>query len=204
MVRCVYCVNLYKNNCPYWYKVQYNNPYSSKLETICCDVWCFHELYFWHYFSWRPVTKNDFNVFAGSQLMREIQEGLYNFKNSKCYSIRNAGRLWHLYYFILDGLYPSWPIFSKPMHQASNRAQVKYSERQESVRKYVERLFGVLQSRFEIISQELGCSDTEDIVLILNTHSPKHHDCAGAAKRVLQGRGRLDGYSIWNIRTFFF
>lgn len=55
------------------------------------------------------------------------------------------------YYLLVDGIYPTWSIFVKTIHEPQGAKRIHYASMQESTRKYVERAFGVLQARFAIV-----------------------------------------------------
>ena len=57
----------------------------------------------------------------------------------------------NLLYFLVDGIYPPWATFVRPLRAPSTPVESKFSKSQESVRKDVERLFGVVKARFKII-----------------------------------------------------
>ena len=54
-------------------------------------------------------------------------------------------------YYLTDGIYPAWATFVSVIPNPVTHKEAKFSERQESCRKDVERAFGVLQARFAII-----------------------------------------------------
>ena len=58
-------------------------------------------------------------------------------------------------YFLADGIYPRWAIFAKTIPFPNSNGERYYQGLQESCRKDVERLFGVLIQRFRIL--EHGC-----------------------------------------------
>ncbi len=74
-----------------------------------------------------------------------------------------------MHYFLVDGIYPDWPIFVKPIHNAVTIVKKFFSARQEAIRKDIERLFGVLQSRFGILRLEFETWDLDNIISIANT-----------------------------------
>lgn len=43
-------------------------------------------------------------------------------------------------YFLADGIYPRWPMFALPIHEAPTAAQRHYKKAHEAMRKDVERL----------------------------------------------------------------
>jgi len=54
-------------------------------------------------------------------------------------------------YYLSDGIYPRWATFVKTISLPQGPKARLFAERQESVRKDVERAFGVPQARFAII-----------------------------------------------------
>ncbi len=53
-------------------------------------------------------------------------------------------------YYLVDGIYPPWRIFIDTFANPRNKKEKAFSRQQESVRKAVERLFGVFK-RFGIL-----------------------------------------------------
>ena len=82
------------------------------------------------------------------------------------YAVNSEQRHWNLYY-LADGIYPSWSIFVKPISNPANAKERNMTAAQESRRKDVERLFGVLQVRFRILRQEFNEWRHENVTEIL-------------------------------------
>ena len=148
------CMHYTWKNFPATDKGQYQNSRVSKMATIQCEGWCDHDLYCWSWFSGRPGTNNDLNVLARSPLFQNIFSEQFSLSVTDGYNINQHGMPHHLLYFLGDGIYPTWPIFAVPISSTDNPFERKYSFQQKSVRKDVERLFGVLHSRFEILRRE--------------------------------------------------
>lgn len=55
------------------------------------------------------------------------------------------------------------------MHRTETPAERRYYQHQETVRKDIERMFGVRQSRFEILRQEMRYCHVQAIICISNT-----------------------------------
>ena len=55
------------------------------------------------------------------------------------------------YYLLTDSIYPEWACFIQSIHEPQDEKRAYFAERQEAVRKDVERCFGVLQARFAIL-----------------------------------------------------
>ncbi|KAK2647991.1 hypothetical protein Ddye_015480 [Dipteronia dyeriana] len=54
-------------------------------------------------------------------------------------------------YYLVDGIYPKWCTLVQTIHDPRGLKKKLFALKQEAYRKYVERAFGVLQSRFAIV-----------------------------------------------------
>jgi hypothetical protein len=70
-------------------------------------------------------------------------------------------------YFLTDGIYPDWPIFMKALEFPQTEAEEKFTKLQESVRKDVERMFGVLQKRWKILRTGFTLHKIDEIITIV-------------------------------------
>ncbi len=169
-VGCVDCMKIYWKNCPYYEKGQrLNTKESTKLATIVCEAWCDHDLYCWNWYPGRAGTNNDLTVLHSSQLFRDIFNGLFKLNTNDVYNISPSTTVRSMYYFLVDGIYPDWPLFVKPIHNAVTKIHKFFSGRQEATRKDVERLFAVLQSRFGILRLETEAWTLDYIIDFSNT-----------------------------------
>ena len=96
-------------------------------------------------------SNNDINVLRSSPLFGLVEDGIY--PPMRSYTVGN--KVFYRPYFLADGIYPRWAIFAKTIPFPSSNDQRKYQAAQESSRKDVERLFGVLIQRFRVL--EHGC-----------------------------------------------
>jgi hypothetical protein len=94
-----------------------------------------------------PGSNNDLNVVDRSPLVGELLKG----EASKTSFVVN-GKKYDGSYLLCDGIYPSWPIFIKTISLPQGEKHKHFAKMQESVRKDVERCFGVLQARFAILA----------------------------------------------------
>ena len=83
------------------------------------------------------------------------------------YTVNNHTR-W-LCYFLLDGIYPKWSIFIDTISEAISRKDRHFSAAQESLRKDVERAFGVLVSRWHILRHP--CNFWDKKIMVLTIHA---------------------------------
>ena len=95
---------------------------------------------------------NDINVLDRSSIVAGKMNQTFN-TGVNPYTINRRQINW--LYFLVDRIYPSWSIFAKTFQYPSDLAEGKYSNRHENVRKYIERAFGVLVSKFGILERPL-------------------------------------------------
>ena len=71
-------------------------------------------------------------------------------------------------YYLTDGIYPAWATFVPAIPNPVTHKEAKFSERQESCRKDVERAFGVLQARFAIVRNPALAHNRETLKKIMD------------------------------------
>lgn len=131
------CMKFIWKNCPKQLKGQYHNSKESRLATIQCEAWCDHDRYVWSWFSGRPGSNNDLNILAHSPLFQNIFNDRINLRVPHGYTIDPLMDIHYVRYFLVDGRYPRWPIFAKPIHDACLQCERSYSVHQEGLRKNV-------------------------------------------------------------------
>ena len=121
----------------------------SKKPMILMEAICDGELRFWHTSVGHPGSMNDLNVADKSQTMQRTLSG--EFPPRIPYTIN--GNVQDVPYYLADGMYPSWALFVKSSKSATDRQVTAFSRQQESVRKDVERAFGVLRSNWHVLER---------------------------------------------------
>lgn len=94
-----------------------------------------------------PGSNNDINVLENSTLFRDALNG-------RAPRIRYTvnGTEYNMGYWLADGIYPEYACFVKTIpHPVGNKAK-HFASIQEGRRKDVERCFGMLQSRWHVIT----------------------------------------------------
>jgi hypothetical protein len=99
------------------------------------------DLWIWHAFFGLPGSHNDINVLDRSSVFTNLVAGRAPPVN---YSVN--GHDYTMGYYLADGIYPSWAIFVKSIHSPQGNKRKFFATAQESARKDVERVFGVLQA----------------------------------------------------------
>lgn len=143
MMGSIDCYNWPWENCPKAWSGMYTGK---KGTSIVLEAACSYDLWIWHAFFGLPGSMNDLNVLQQSTLLQNLVNGkfpLYNFK------VDNTE--FSCPYWLADGIYPDWAVFVKTIAEPVGEANKFYSKMQEGARKDIERAFGVLQKRFQIV-----------------------------------------------------
>lgn len=96
-----------------------------------------------------PGSMNNINVLDVSPTIAGILSGHF----PPSFTYRVFGRDLSLPYYLADGIYPNWAIFEKTIAESTSKKQCAFAKVQESVRKNVERAFGVLVARWHILQR---------------------------------------------------
>ncbi|GAA0161084.1 hypothetical protein LIER_17485 [Lithospermum erythrorhizon] len=81
------------------------------------------------------------------------------------YSIN--GHEYNMGYYLVDGIYPNWTTFVKSIPAPIENKKKYFAKVHESLRKDIERAFGILQSRFAIVRDPAHYFDTDDLKEIM-------------------------------------
>ena len=80
-------------------------------------------------------------------LFHQILNGLWG---KRQFSVTPNDVFQHVY-FLVDGIYPTWATFVRPISAPTSSLEKNFTKAQEAARKDVERLFGVVKGRFKMI-----------------------------------------------------
>ena len=114
--------------------------------SVVLEAMADYDLWIWHACFSMAGSNNDINVLRRSPLFARLAAG----QAPECNYVINE----HEYdrgCYLADGIYPRWSTFVKTIRNPTSEANVHFAGKQESVRKDVERAFGVLQARFVIV-----------------------------------------------------
>jgi len=76
-------------------------------------------------------------------------------------------RPYNMAYYLVDGIYPSYPTFVKSIRLPQSEPHKLFAQVQEGCRKDIEHAFGVLQARFKIIREPARLWDIADLSIIM-------------------------------------
>lgn len=140
-------------NCPVAWAGQFKGK--EKKPTIVLEAVADAELWIWACHVGKPGSMNDLNILDSSPIVTSILEGrlLPQFE----YSLNGRKRVHP--YFLVDGIYPPWSIFVSTISEPSSKKEKLFGSAQEGIRKDVERAFGVLVSRWSLLSKPCATWD---------------------------------------------
>ena len=158
------CKHFPWDNCPKALHGQYKGKEKSK--SLILEAICDPNLYIWYHFFGEPGSLNDLNILGKSSIVGAILTQKFD-TSVEAYTINGKSRDW--LYFLADGIYPKWSILCKSVRNPTDAKMADFSSRQESVRKDIERCFGVLIQKFGILKNPIRSWFTDDIRQILDT-----------------------------------
>ena len=136
-----------------------------KIKTIILEACVDCNLRIWYSNFGCPGSMNDINVLDKSTIIQEIVTGKFDIR-TKPYMINGTYR--DYMYFLVDGIYPKYAIFQSTGNKEEGTEEEKlFCMQQESVRKDVERVFAVLQCKFQVLHRAFRGWDIGDITDIV-------------------------------------
>ena len=156
------CMHWEWKNCPTSHKGQYTGHH--KVASLVLEAVATHDLWIWHAFFGMAGSNNDVNVLHASPLFNQVLAG----KSRPC-EFQVNGTQYHQGYYLADGIYLSWPTLISSIKIPQTKGEKNFCMRQESVRKDIERVFGVLQQRWHIIRNPATFWDVNVLDMIMKT-----------------------------------
>lgn len=139
------CTHWVWKNCPAAWHGMYQDRDGNI--TMIMEAVATKDLWIWHSFVGLPGSNNDINVVDRSPLLVNWLKG-----HAPAYEYEVNGNQRSMCYLLCDGIYPDWSVFVKSIRQPETSKEKHFAGVQESVRKDVERCFGVLKGRFGILA----------------------------------------------------
>jgi hypothetical protein len=133
--------------CPNAYHGQYKKGNYSH-PSVVLQAAASQDLWFWHAFFSSPGSNNDINVLNQS----DVYDKLYN-GTAPDTSFMLRGTQYRFGYYLVDGIYPEHSTLVKTLTHPDDPQRIKFKRAQERTRKDIERAFGVLKKRFQIVAK---------------------------------------------------
>ncbi|XP_065094752.1 uncharacterized protein LOC135715368 [Ochlerotatus camptorhynchus] len=162
MIASIDCMDWAWKNCPVALHGQYKGKEGKP--TIVLEVCASQDTYVWHCFFGCPGSCNDINILDRSPFINDIVQ--HNILGGQ-WSL--AGKEYVMGYLLADGIYPDWTVFMKTISQPQTSKEKHYAKVQESLRKDVERCFGILQACWQILVNPCRLWDAESMSNVITT-----------------------------------
>ncbi|XP_038722076.1 uncharacterized protein LOC120014230 [Tripterygium wilfordii] len=146
MLGSIDCMHWTWKNCPSGWKGHYSGH--SGDATVILEAVASRDLWTWHTFFGLQGSLNDINVLERSPVFTDVIIGRAPSVN---FVINN--NQYDMGYYLADGIYPKWSTIANTIQMPQSQKAKNYARAQESARKDVEHVLGVLQSCFHIIQQ---------------------------------------------------
>jgi Plant transposon protein len=181
MVGSLDCTHIYWKNCPK--RLQGSFQGRPGCPTIILECAADYNLWFWHAAFGFPGSLNDINVLGLSPLLSQFNTGAFEESEQEVvpYNIGNDQFAWT--YFLADGIYPNYSRFVKSIRQPVTKVEQAFTAWQECARQDIERAFGVLQIKFQILARPIlrmngdTIANTVATCLILHNMSVQDRVC---------------------------
>ncbi|CAH9074501.1 unnamed protein product [Cuscuta epithymum] len=157
------CMHWHWKNCPTAWHGTHTNGFK-RVPTLILEIVASKNLWIWHAFFGMAGTNNDVNVLDRSPLF----DDLVNDRAPLCNYVVNDHH-YNMGYYLSDGIYPEYATLIQTISNPSSLKEKLFARHQESVRKDVERAFGVLQSRWHIIKGPARMWNQKDLGKIMKT-----------------------------------
>ena len=141
-----------------------------KKNTLILEVICDPDTYIWYCFFGEPGSLNDLNILKKSTIVGSILNGTMELHLPQALHYSISGMVRDYLYFLVNGIYPKWPIFISTVSDATPGSKNKlFATHQEVVRKDIEQAFRQIVKKFDILSRSIRFRKKEVIINVLHT-----------------------------------
>jgi hypothetical protein len=179
------CMHTYWKNCPVAWQGSFEGK--EKRPSIVLEAISDYHLWFWHASYGYAGTLNDKNILNLSPFLESLVNGKFAEREAASGAIpfRIGEDEFHQLYVLVDGIYPRYTRFVKGMKEPITPMEKTFTGWQESTRKDIERAFGVLQCKFQVMQRPLHQLDLKNIAAKVSTCMILHNMCV--SDRVMDG-----------------
>lgn len=146
-----------------------------------------YHLWFWHASFGYAGLLNDLNILNLSPLLESLVDGSFVEleKSANVVPFQVAGESFQRLFALVDGIYPPYSRFVKGIQLPVTESEKYFTAWQEGARKDIQRAFGVLQARFQVMSRPFHRHSLQKISKIVSACLIMHNMCI--ADRVMDG-----------------
>jgi hypothetical protein len=177
MLGSIDCMHWEWRRCPLAYKGMFTGR--GKHPSMILEAVASQDLWIWHAYFGIPGSCNDINVLQKSHVFSAFVKG-----KGAHVSFTVNGHTYDMGYYLADGIYPTWSAFVKTVHHLTEMKASHFAKEQEKAHKDIERIFGVLQSRWAIVQGPAYGWNREHINEIMTT-------CIILHNMIIEDEGKL-------------
>ena len=192
------CMHTHWKNCPKAWQGQCKGK--EKKSTIILEGVCDCNLWMWSVSCGCAGTLNDLNVLNLSPFLEALVSGRFTELEKKAGVVPHEileGDVFEQMFITVDGIYPQCSRFVKGFSHPVSQVERTHTGWQESVRKDIERAFGVMQSMFQWISRPILLHQLTHIADRARTCIMLHNMCV--SDRIMEGEVRRRHDPAFNI-----
>ena len=181
------CMHTGWKNCPKAWQASFKSGKESGGPTVVLEALADYHLWFWHASFGYAGSLNDLNILNLSPLLESLVDGSFVEleKSANVVPFRVAGESFQRLFALVDGIYPPYSRFVKAIQLPVTESEKYFTAWQEGARKDIERAFGVLQARFQVMSRPFHGHSLQKISKIVSACLIMHNMCI--ADRVMDG-----------------
>jgi hypothetical protein len=165
MIGSLDCMHVFWRTCPVAWQGSFRGAKGKP--SLLLEALVDHNLWFWSASFGNAGAINDINAWDRSPLLKALIDGSFHSEVDFEFTIGNQS--FHKMWIMVDGIYPELSRFVKTVKNPETLIDQMFAKWQESSRKDVERGFGVLQRKFQILVRAIECWDITKISKIVTS-----------------------------------
>jgi Plant transposon protein len=190
------CMHTRWKNCPMAWQGSYKGQ--KGYPSVVLEAMCDYHLYFWHLEYGHAGTNNDVNILHSSDFYTSFLDGRLEELEKEVVPFSIASQPFTKMFILVDGAYPRFDRFVKPMKFPILPEERRFKEWQAASRKDIERAFGVLQGQWQAIARPIQLWDIKGVAAMVKCCLCLHNMCV--ADRVMKGDFAADYNPMNNLR----
>ena len=181
------CMHNGWKNCPKAWQGSFVNRKEKNRPTVVLEALADYHLWFWHASFGYAGSLNDLNILNLSPLLESLVDGTFveveRLANVVPFHV--DGDSFQSLFVLVDGIYPQYSRFVKGLKIPVTESEKAFTAWQEAARKDIERAFGVLQAKFQVMARPFQGHSLNKIGSIASACLIMHNMCV--ADRVMNG-----------------
>ena len=158
------CTHTDWKSCPVAWQSSYKNRHNGA-PSLILEALCDHHLWVWHFAYGYAGSMNDLNVMAESPLLESFLNGDFERLETEANVVpyKVGTEEFKSLYLLADGIYPAYSRFVRSPGQPISDSEKNFARWQESVRKDIERCFGVMKRQWKFLAHPIEIVDLDRI-----------------------------------------